>query len=309
MIVIVIVFVIICYSACPPGPRGARRRLPAHSRPPGRPPRSSPPGKTSVQFTDLSKHASTKQHYSSSHSTIRSFYSIFRMSMCIASRPWNCAPRKRQRKGQSEAASPDHCPGAVQEVITPAPWNRNPRPQLEPQITSFEKCKIIWFLLIGTPVYSMFGVGVGDSCSIGEHPPACPGAACGSPWSWCPPPARRGWAPRRSCSRPPTGPSPCSAARHPPPARRDGRMWGSPARARRRARAARPPPPPPRTCPSARRGGAGGATAGRARTGRAPRPAGAGRPRPGRGRATARPPRGPLRPRPTPAPRGFQEYC
>ena len=44
--------------------------------------------------------------------------------------------------------------------------NRNPRPQLEPQITSLDKCKID-YIILEIPVYSISGVGVGGSYSIG----------------------------------------------------------------------------------------------------------------------------------------------
>ena len=43
---------------------------------------------------------------------------------------------------------------------------RTPRPQLEPQITSLDKCNINQTLL-ETPVYSISWVGVGGSYSIG----------------------------------------------------------------------------------------------------------------------------------------------
>ena len=46
-------------------------------------------------------------------------------------------------------------------------WNRNPRPQLEPQIISLETCTINYTLL-ETPVYYMSRLGVGGSYSIGE---------------------------------------------------------------------------------------------------------------------------------------------
>ena len=41
-----------------------------------------------------------------------------------------------------------------------------PEPQLEPQITSLDKCKMN-YILSETPVYSISGVGVGGSYSIG----------------------------------------------------------------------------------------------------------------------------------------------
>ena len=47
-------------------------------------------------------------------------------------------------------------------------WNRNPRPQQEPKITSLDKYNINIFRL-ETPVYSISGVAVGSSYSIGDH--------------------------------------------------------------------------------------------------------------------------------------------
>ena len=46
-------------------------------------------------------------------------------------------------------------------------WNRNPRPQLEPQTTSLDKCKIN-SSISETPVYWISGAGVGGSYSIGD---------------------------------------------------------------------------------------------------------------------------------------------
>ena len=45
--------------------------------------------------------------------------------------------------------------------------NRNPQPQLEPQIISFETCNIN-YLVLETPVCCISRVGVGGSYAIGE---------------------------------------------------------------------------------------------------------------------------------------------
>ena len=52
-------------------------------------------------------------------------------------------------------------------IMTCNQWNGNPRPQLEPQMTSLDKCNIKQ-LILETPIYQMFGVGVGGSYSIGD---------------------------------------------------------------------------------------------------------------------------------------------
>ena len=57
--------------------------------------------------------------------------------------------------------------GQVTDSIILDQWNRNPRPQLEPQITSFVKCNMNQ-LSLDTPVYTISGVWVGGSYSLGE---------------------------------------------------------------------------------------------------------------------------------------------
>ena len=47
-------------------------------------------------------------------------------------------------------------------------WNRNPRPQLEPQINQFWNC-MLNSILLETPIYWSSGVGVGGSHFIGER--------------------------------------------------------------------------------------------------------------------------------------------
>ena len=50
--------------------------------------------------------------------------------------------------------------------------NRSPRPQLEPQITSLEKCNLN-LTIFETPNYIISWVGVGGSCSVGDIRLSC----------------------------------------------------------------------------------------------------------------------------------------
>ena len=65
-----------------------------------------------------------------------------------------------------------------------------PDAQLEPQITSLELWLRLTKMKLETPIYSMFGVGVGGSYSIGDCPSPLggtvrsprPGWSSGLPW-------------------------------------------------------------------------------------------------------------------------------